>query len=96
MSIIDLVKKKLKPKQKSIEYSSEDRKKIRATENKCYICGEQFHGLIEDYFCHYCRHYFCLKHHLPENHNCNGNPKTPSGGMVETQYADGSITVRGK
>ena len=36
---------------------------------KCQICGEE---LVLPYKCKYCGGYFCVKHHLPENHNCPG------------------------
>ena len=35
---------------------------------KCAYCGKEIEGL--PYKCRYCGEYFCVEHHLPENHNC--------------------------
>jgi len=34
---------------------------------KCYFCGKE---VALPYKCKFCGHYFCVEHHLPENHNC--------------------------
>lgn len=34
---------------------------------KCYYCGRE---VALPYKCKFCGHYFCVEHHLPENHNC--------------------------
>ncbi|MCJ7635302.1 AN1-type zinc finger domain-containing protein [Candidatus Bathyarchaeota archaeon] len=44
---------------------------------RCQQCGEE---VQLPFRCSYCECYFCLKHRLPESHNCPETPKrTPLG-----------------
>jgi uncharacterized protein YkwD len=42
-------------------------------ETKCFSCGRDLVAL--PFVCKFCGHSFCVKHHLPENHNCEGLKK---------------------
>jgi hypothetical protein len=43
---------------------------------KCKLCGED---LFLPHWCKYCGDVFCVKHTLPENHNC---PDVPRGRWI--------------
>jgi len=46
--------------------------------DKCEQCGEE---VLLPFRCNYCQSHFCLKHRLPENHNCPNIPRRlPLGG----------------
>jgi hypothetical protein len=44
---------------------------MSSKKHKCKVCGKK-----GDFCCRYCGAYFCIKHHLPENHNCGGIPQS--------------------
>ncbi|MEM2675534.1 MAG: AN1-type zinc finger protein [Candidatus Bathyarchaeia archaeon] len=44
--------------------------------HKCERCGEEIDFPFK---CKFCERTFCLKHRLPENHNCPAPPRTPLG-----------------
>ncbi|RLE84614.1 MAG: hypothetical protein DRJ67_10270 [Thermoprotei archaeon] len=50
---------------------------------KCDYCGEEIEGL--PYKCKYCGGIFCVKHHLPENHNCPGLHEAKSPYVIERE-----------
>jgi len=47
----------------------------------CDYCGERIEGL--PFKCKYCGGTFCVKHHLPENHECPGLHKAKSLYIIE-------------
>lgn len=50
---------------------------------KCDYCGEEVEGL--PYRCKYCGGVFCVKHHLPENHECPGLHRAKSPYVIERE-----------
>lgn len=66
------------------------------TDNFCSYCDKKYSGWIDIHQCKYCEGYFCVKHWVPETHNCKGNPLRPPGGMREVHSAGGGIKVYGK
>ena len=48
---------------------------------KCEYCGEEIEGL--PFKCKYCGGLFCVRHHLPENHECPGLHKAKSLYVLE-------------
>jgi len=50
---------------------------------KCDYCGEEIEGL--PYKCKYCGGIFCVKHHLPENHDCPGLHEAKSPYVIERE-----------
>jgi len=53
---------------------------------RCDYCHKQIIGL--PYNCRYCGGTFCVEHHLPENHECPGLVRGPTGKWFRTEYAD--------
>jgi hypothetical protein len=59
---------------------------------QCKICGKQDALIFQ---CNYCRNYFCVEHHLPENHDCTNKPRAapfyvrPFGG----EFSEPSPTI---
>lgn len=52
--------------------------KFRWDQNKCYHCKKKPEDHLTSRFkCHYCHKFFCSSHRIPEDHNCQGNPKLP-------------------
>ncbi len=64
----------------------------------CFKCKKRYSSLSDRFKCNYCGKYFCIKHRLPENHNCKGmnNIKSPPSSLREIHTASGKIIAYGK
>ena len=52
---------------------------------RCEYCGEEIEGL--PFKCKYCGGVFCVRHHLPENHDCSGLHRAKSPDQLERETA---------
>ena len=68
----------------------------RTDHDICFDCKEKYKSYTDKFCCAYCKKYFCSNHRLPENHNCWGEPKAPSGGFHEIHTAGGKVIATGK
>ncbi len=48
---------------------------VRSDLNYCSSCNGKYLGFSDRFKCHRCGKYFCLDHHLPEDHGCKGLKK---------------------
>ena len=82
---------------KEQKVSDEEIKKIyqkyRIDSNVCFKCKKEYKGYTDRFLCKYCEKYFCSEHRLPEEHNCWGEPKAPSGGFREIHTTKGIIAT---
>jgi len=62
----------------------------------CEFCGEKGVNILYMFLCAYCNKWHCKKHRLPENHNCNGKPKSPPGNLTERWGPGNKLEVSGK
>ena len=57
------------------------RKKVKKSEDtfrgECEMCFNPLRDIGEGFCCKYCGLWHCLKHRLPEDHQCSGNPVNP-------------------
>jgi len=60
---------------------------------KCEQCGAEVELPFE---CNYCRHYFCVEHRLPENHNCPNQPARTPLGSWQMRKEIASVQTKGQ
>lgn len=70
--------------------------KNRTDNDKCFKCKAKYKSFGDRFLCRYCQKHFCSKHRLPENHDCWGEPKAPSGGFREIHEHSGKIKAGGE
>lgn len=61
----------------------------------CKHCKTSFKDFTDKFKCSFCNELHCARCRLPENHDCSGNPRQPSGRIREV-YSGGSISAYGK
>ena len=85
-------------KEKKIDYAVKNKiyEEERTDHGNCFKCKKSYKEYTDKFNCKYCGKYFCANHRLPENHNCWGEPKAPSGAFHETHRADGKVIARGR
>jgi len=79
MNTIKKILKKLITLKEYIIKNIKDKNKIEKENrnfNNCNICNEDIRNIGCRFNCKYCGGFFCKKHRLPEEHNCE-NPTNP-------------------
>jgi len=84
-----------KEKELNVEELRNFYEKFRTDKEVCFKCKKPYKSYTDRFLCKYCGKYFCSEHRLPENHDCWGEPKAPSGGFREIHTKNG-IIVTGK
>src|SRR3989344_462480 len=54
----------------------EAKKKRPEPKGYCEECKKKV-NVVQNFYCKYCRKYFCEEHRISEDHNCNGELKNP-------------------
>ncbi|MBN2127342.1 MAG: hypothetical protein JW703_03030 [Candidatus Diapherotrites archaeon] len=76
--------------------SKPEKKQYPKDKEFCFICDKHYESPLDRFKCHYCEHYHCTEHRLPENHHCMGKPMSPGKGYRLLIGADGTQIIIGK